>query len=160
MSDADDLRALLRSPALALTPDPDTDRAVRAQAGGIRRQRRGGAVGLVLVLAVGLALGPGLPDRLVPAERRGPAAAAALGAAPEPAAQGLFDVRYAPGAYSSTGTEARLARCAVPVEARTGLAGPADAPRHRVTAAGTPAQVAALLACLQAVPGALVTSEP
>ena len=151
-----DLRDLLRSPALELTPPPDVAQRVRRRGAEVRRTNRRGVAGLlVLTGALALALGPGLPDRFVPEDRRQPAAqAAAVLPAVEPVAEALLVVRHAPGAYDSVRTEQAVAACTP--QAQLGF--PGGRPVHEVTVEGTRAQVAAVRACLQRVPGATVTT--
>lgn len=150
------MRDLLRSPALELAPPAEIDQRVRRRGAEVRRTNKRGVTGLVVLLAaIGLALGPGLPDRFVPEDRRQPAAEAAVLGAVEPPASALLQVRYAAGAYSSTSTERAVARCTP--EATLSFR---DArPEHEVTVEGSRAQVAAVRACLARVPGAQVTQR-
>ncbi|MDX6197924.1 MAG: hypothetical protein QOJ79_1075 [Actinomycetota bacterium] len=61
----DDLRVLLRSPALTLEPPTTLPDVVRRKARRRRmRARAGGAVGFLAVVAIGLLAGPGLKDSI------------------------------------------------------------------------------------------------
>lgn len=149
------MRELLRSPALELRPPVDVADRVRTRGAEVRRTNRRGVAGLVVLAAIGLAIGPGFPDRLVPEGSRQPAAQAFVLPAAEPVASALLLVRYAPGAYSSITTERAVAACTPQAE----LSFPGGRPMHRVTVSGTPAEVAAVQACLARVPGAVVTQR-
>ncbi|MCW2620955.1 MAG: hypothetical protein JWL64_557 [Frankiales bacterium] len=151
---ADELHSLMHSPALGPVPSPETVEIVRGRAAVVRRQRRStaGAVAVVVV-ATGLLVGPGIPDRLLPADRRSPPDVAAPRA--ESTGQAVLQVGYLPGSYTSVATEEAVARCAAPTSARVRLLAPT--PAHVVTATGTPEELVALRACLAAIPGTTVT---
>ena len=148
-----EMRELLMSPALELRPPVDVVDRVRTRGAEVRKTNRRGVAGLVVLAAIGLAIGPGFPDRLVPEGSRQPAAQAFVPDAAEPVA--LLLVRYAPDAYSSVTTERAVAACTPEAE----LSFPGGRPLHQVTVAGTRAEVAAVRACLARVPGAVVTQR-
>lgn len=147
-----DLRALLKDPALELEPGPELSERVRVRGSWVRRTNRRGAAGLLALVAGLLVLGPGLPDRFVPEDRRSPAAQAAVLPAVDAEVAVLLEVRHT--SYDRVVTEQAVATCTP--TAQLDLTG--DLPVHRITVTGSAERLSAVRACLQRIPGASVTA--